>query len=171
MHVGTETDRKDFLTLLNAFYLIKKKRKDIKLIRVGKPAYPDIIKRLQLENDIYYLSNISDLRLNEIYNLCDLFIYPSIYEGWGAPGLEAASSGTPVICSDIPIFKEVFQDFPVYCSPKDHKNFANTILSVLKDESQMKRMREKGLNIVKNYSWEESSIRYLNFIKRVINEN
>lgn len=170
LHVGTEVDRKDFLTLLKAFYLVKKKRSDLKLIRVGKPAFANVIKNLKLENDVHYLSNVSNQRLNEIYNLCDLFIFPSIYEGWGAPGLEAASSGTPVICSDIPIFREVFQDFPCYFPPKNYKKLANTIIELIDDELRKKVMREKGFSVLNQYSWKQSSIKYLNLVKQVLGD-
>jgi glycosyltransferase involved in cell wall biosynthesis len=170
LHVGTEIDRKNFLTLLKAFYLLKKKGYKIKLIRVGKPSFKGVIKQLGLEKDVHYLANISNERLNEIYNLCDLFVFPSFYEGWGAPGLEAASAGTPVICSDIPIFREVFQDFPIFFPPKDYKELVNIIKDTLNDDYTMSKMRERGLNVVKKYSWKESSIKYLKLVQKVIND-
>jgi len=169
LHVGTEVDRKNFLTLLKALYLLKRKQPNVKLIRIGKPSYMNVIKQFGLEKDVHYFSDISNEKLNEIYNLCDLFVYPSTYEGWGAPGLEAASAGTPVICSNIPIFKEVFQNFPIFFPANDYKKLAETIIETLKDESNMKKMREKGLDTVKQYSWKESSLKYLKLVQKVIN--
>ena len=128
LHVGTEVDRKNVSTLLKAFYLVKKKDPNIKLIRIGRPSFKDTIQRLGLNKDVHYITNISNERLNEIYNLCDILVFPSTYEGWGAPGLEAASAGTPVICSDIPIFREVFQDFPKFFPATNFQKLAALIL-------------------------------------------
>ena len=171
LHVGTEVDRKNFLTLLKAFYLVKKKEPNIKLIRIGTPSYKNNIQKLGLEKDVHYLTNISNEKLNEIYNLCDLFVFPSIYEGWGAPGLEAASAGTPVICSDIPIFREVFQDFPKFFPANDFQKLAGLISEIINDESQKASMSKRGIEVTKQYSWEKSSISYLELAKRVLDAN
>jgi len=168
LHVGSEEYRKDFPTLLKALYLLKKKIKNIKLIRVGSPNYQTLIKYLGLEKDVVYYSDISNNRLREIYNLSDIFIFPSLYEGWGAPGLEAASCGTPVICSDIPIFKEVYNNFPLYFPPRNYKILSSHILNLLKDENLKNDMSKKGLDIVKKYSWKESSEKYLKLTKYLI---
>lgn len=168
LHVGSEVFRKDFITLLKAFYLIKKRNKNIKLIRVGQPAYKKIIHRLGLEKDVIYLNAINNERLREIYNLCDIFVYPSLYEGWGAPGLEAAACGTPVICSDIPIFREVYKDFPHYFSPRDYKSLANIIIENINNERLKLEMSRKGFEVLKRYSWKKSAERYLKLTKFVL---
>ena len=168
LHVGTEVERKDFLTLLKAFYLIKKSVENIKLIRIGKPQYSDLIRRLGLKNDIIYLNNISNARLREIYNLCDLFVYPSLYEGWGAPGIEAAACGTPIICTDIPVFREVYKDAPDYFPAKNVQKLTKFVLEIIKDESKKKIMSKKGIEIAKKYSWKNSSKLYLKLAKKVL---
>lgn len=171
LHVGTEIGRKDFLTLLKAFYILKKKVENIKLIRVGTPSYPKIIKNLGLEKDIIYLTSISDKRLIEIYNLCDFFVFPSLYEGFGLPGLEAAACGIPVICSDIPIFREIYQDFPIYFSQGNYHMLAKIILENIKNVSLKEEISKKGLEIVKHYSWKKSAEKYYNVIKYIIENN
>lgn len=168
LHVGTEIGRKDFLTLLKAFYILKKKEKKIKLIRVGSPSYPNLIKNLGLEKDIIYLTGISDKRLIEIYNLCDFFVFPSLYEGFGLPGLEAAACGIPVICSDIPVFREIYQDFPLYFTPKDYKSLANALSEIINDDSLKNQIIRKGLDLTKKYSWKKSSERYYNLAKFIV---
>jgi glycosyltransferase involved in cell wall biosynthesis len=169
LHVGSEGTRKNFITLLKAFYLVKKKRKDIKLIRIGKPCYSNIIKSLNLENDIIYLNNISNIRLLEVYNLCDLLVFPSTYEGWGFPGVEAAACGLPVLCSDIPVFREVYKNFPLYAPPLNYKAFAENILKIISNEAKQEEMIQNGFNVIKNYKWEESSKKYLRVAKLLIN--
>ncbi|MHA1251824.1 MAG: glycosyltransferase family 4 protein [Candidatus Helarchaeota archaeon] len=168
LHVGYEMERKNFITLLKAFYIIRRLGHNIKLIRVGESRYSHLIKNLGLEKHIIYLRNISDNRLREIYNLCDLYVYPSLYEGWGAPGLEAAACGTPVICSDIPIFREIYQDYPIYFPPKDYKILAEHILNVINNDDKKREMGKKGLEIVKQYSWEKATKQYLKLIKNIL---
>ncbi|MFX1570576.1 MAG: glycosyltransferase family 4 protein [Promethearchaeota archaeon] len=168
LHMGSEVDRKNFLTLLKAFYLIKKRDKNYKLIRIGKPAYTSFIKTLGLQKDVIYLSNISNKRLREIYNLVDFYVYPSTYEGWGAGGLEAASCGTPVLCSDIPVFREIYRDFPIYFPPYDFRQLAKLILNNIDNVNLKLDMRKKGIEVVNKYSWEKSAMRYLKLARFVI---
>ena len=167
IYVGNESLRKNFITLLKAFYIIKKKYKKIKLIRVGAPRYSRFISNLGLEKDIIYLENISNERLREIHNLCDYYVFPSLYEGFGFPGLEAASCGTPVICSDIPVLREIFKDFPFYFPPKDYKTLAKIIIENINNEDLKKDMSNKGLNVVKNYSWKKSAEQYYKIVKKI----
>lgn len=168
LHVGTEEQRKDIPTLIKAFYLIKKKFKKIKLIRVGPSNYIGLIKKLGLEKDILYLNNVSNDRLREIYNLCDLFVFPSTYEGFGFPGLEAAACGTPVICTKIPIFREIYQDFPLYFPTKNYKILAKIILENLNNETLKQDKIKVGLKIAKKYSWKKSAEEYVSLIKFII---
>ncbi|MFX1392091.1 MAG: glycosyltransferase family 4 protein [Promethearchaeota archaeon] len=171
LHVGTEVQRKDILTLYKAFYLIKKKIHKIKLIRVGPSNHKKLIKALGLEKDIIYINNISSKRLNEIYNLCDLFIFPSIYEGFGFPGLEAAACGTPVICSDIPIFREIYQNFPLFFQPQNHKILAKLILDNIDNENLKQEMINKGIDISNQYSWKKSAEKYHKYVKYILDNN
>ena len=168
LHVGTEEYRKNFITLLKAFSIIRKKYQSIKLIRIGKPSYTYLIKKLGLEKDIIYINNINNERLREIYNLCDFLIFPSLYEGFGFPGLEAAACGTPVICSDISIFREIYQDFPLYFPPKDYKSLAQIILENIDNDEIKLEMRKKGNKVAKLHSWEKSAIRYFKLINFIL---
>ena len=170
LHVGTEVMRKDFLTLLKAFYLVKKRLKKVKLIRIGSPLYMDYIRKLGLENDITYLKNLSNDKLREIYNQCDIFVFPSLYEGWGAPGLEAAACGTPIICSDIPIFKEVYANAPIYFPIKNYQALSNKILELITDDPEKELMSKRGIEVSKKYSWVESSKQYFKLAKNVLEQ-
>ncbi len=171
LYVGSEEYRKNFLTILKAFYIIRKEIDDIKLISLGVPSFfhIKIVKTLNLEKDIIYLGNISNERLREVYNLCDFFVSPSLYEGFGFPGLEAAACGTPVICSDIPVFREIYKDFPIYFPPKDFKTLAKIILDNIENESLKQELSKKGLRVSKTYSWKRSSEKYFKLINYIIN--
>ncbi len=168
LYVGTEVPRKGFPILLKALYRVKKELKKVKLIRIGNCEHREMIRNLGLEDDIIYLKDISNKRLVEIYNVSDLFVFPSLYEGWGAPGLEAASCGTLVICSDIPIFREVYQDFPVYFPVKNDKKLAEKILYYLKNKSLTEEKGLKGIELAEKYSWQDSSREYLNLLNNIL---
>ncbi len=168
LHVGTEETRKNFLSLLKSYYIVKKRIKKILLIRIGKPIFQDLIKKMGLEKNIIYLNGITNDRLREIYNLCNILVFPSIYEGWGAPGLESASSGLPVLCSDIPVFREIYKDFPIYFPPFNYKKLAELIIDIYKDQDLRISMRERGLEIVKIYSWEKAAEEYFKFISGLL---
>ncbi|MBY9006747.1 MAG: glycosyltransferase family 4 protein [Candidatus Lokiarchaeota archaeon] len=168
LHVGTEVARKNIPTLLRAFYYVKKEIKNVKLIRIGRPKYQSMVRDLKLENDIVYISDINNPRLREIYNLADILVFPSFYEGWGFPGLEAASCGLPVICSDIPTFKEIYKDFPLFYPPKDFKKLSKLIINTINNDDRKKSMTKKGLKIAKSYTWEKSAREYLKLISSII---
>ncbi len=169
LHVGSEEYRKDIPTLFKALYLVKKEIKNILLIRVGTPKHLSIIKNLNLEKNVKYFEKVANTQLREIYCLSDLFIFPSLYEGWGFPGLEAAACGTPVIASDIPVFKEVYQDFPLYFKSGNYKELAEKIIKTLNNDSLKEKMYEKGLSISMRYDWNEASEKYYKLIKVIQN--
>ena len=165
LHVGTEVARKDVLTLFKAFYLIKKKYKNIKLIRVGSRINSHILKSLNLENDVIYINDVDGKRLREIYNLCDLLIFPSLYEGFGFPGLEAAACGTPVICSDIPVYKELYGDSVIYFPVNNHIELAERIMKFSMNIDRISSKR--GLKLAKESTWEKVANQYYNYVMKM----
>jgi len=168
LYVGTEERRKNFITLLKAFYLVKKRYHNIKLIRIGAPRHSEMIRKLNLEDDVIYLTNIDNTRLVEIYNLCDLFVFPSVYEGFGLPGLEAIACKLPVLCSDTAIFREIYQNFPIYFPAMDYENLAQQILNTIDNESIKQEIVKNGLDVLKRYSWEKSAKLYYKLSKKVL---
>ena len=166
LHVGTESGRKDFMTLLYALYSVKKYIKDIILYRVGNPEYLDEIKKLDLEFNIIYISEISDVDLNMLYNAVDLFVSPSSYEGYGLSIMEALSCGTPVICSDIPVFKEIYGDCVRYFPVGNSFSLSTEILAFSSNRNTQRILIDKGLKLAKKNTWEKVANQYYNYIKQ-----
>ncbi|GAG44970.1 unnamed protein product, partial [marine sediment metagenome] len=88
------------------------------------------------------------------YNLASVLVYPSFYEGFGLPILEAASCGCPVIASQRGSIPEVAGDAAIYVDPESVEEIAQTMVAALNDRSLLKSLRRKGLERVKGFSWE-----------------
>ena len=167
LHVGTESGRKEFLTLLYAFKEYKKYDKTALLIRVGKPEYMNEIIKLGLENDIIYFENIKNYMLNVLYNVADLFVFPSSYEGFGLPIMEAISTGTPVVCSNIPVFWEIYGDNVTYFDLNNPMSLEVNIRLMLQRDEIRYNMIKKGIEFSKKFSWKKYADQYLEYIKNI----
>ncbi len=167
LHVGTESGRKEFLTLLYAFKEYKKYDKTALLIRVGKAEFTDEIVKSGLENDILYFENIKNYMLNVLYNVSDLFVFPSSYEGFALPIIEALSTGTPVICSNIPIFWEIYGKNVTYFDLNDHISLEANIRLMLKKDEIRYNMIKKGLKFAEENKWEKYANQYLKYMKKI----
>ena len=99
---------------------------------------------------ILILKNINDSELNFLYKKAQLFVYPSVYEGFGIPIIEALSHGTPVCVSDIDVFHEVCGDMATYFDPHNIEDIKNKIIETLKT-------KRRGHFNIEKYSWLESS--------------
>lgn len=93
----------------------------------------------------------------EIYNAVDLFVFPSLYEGFGIPPLEAMACGTPVITSNTSSLPEVVGDAAIQINPYDVEKFAEEMYEVLTNERLKEEMIRKGLERSKMFSWENSA--------------
>ena len=163
LHVGTESGRKEFMTLLCALREITKYVKDVLLIRVGKPEYKKEIKELGLKSNILYTSEMSDVNLNKMYNGIDLFISPSSYEGFGLSIMEALSAGTPVICSDIPVYKEIYGDCVEYFPVNNYIELSEKIIRFWNNKDRIPV--SKGIFLAQLNTWEKFANQYLKYIK------
>ena len=97
---------------------------------------------------------VTDEKLFELYRNSTAFVYPSLSEGFGLPGLEAMASGTIVIASDIPVFKEIYKDKVIYFDPMEVKSIEKAMENVLKMNSDVRTSKiESAKDFVKRYSW------------------
>lgn len=120
-----------------------------------------------LPNNIKFLGYVGDDELVDLYNNASLFIYPSLYEGFGIPPLEAQACGCPVVCSNAASLPEVGGDSTVYCDPYSAEDIASKIKMVLDDEDLQNELRAKGFENIKRFSWEESAKKIIEAIERL----
>jgi len=118
-------------------------------------------------SNIQFLGRVSDDELVRLYNQAACFVFPSLYEGFGLPPLEAMACGCPVLVSDIPVEREVCGEAALYFNPLDPNNILHTITQYLNDADVIKeKMRQKGYENITRFSWEKSA----QALMKIVNE-
>lgn len=164
LYVGAEEPRKNIQVLISSFNKLKSKIPQIKLLKVGTPNYLRVrekllkqIESLNLQKDVIFAGYVPESELAKIYNAVDLFVFPSLYEGFGIPPLEAMACGTPVITSNSSSLPEVVGDAAIIIDPYDANKFAEEMYEVLTEDGLREEMIRKGLDRSKMFSWEKAA--------------
>lgn len=168
--VGSMEPRKNLITLLQAYSMLSEDLKqEYKLVLIGFKGWnnQEIMHLVDRNKEyIVYLGYVSDEALALAYNRATLFVYPSLYEGFGIPPLEAMACGTPAIISQVASMPEVCGDAAVYIDPLNIETLASTIQSVIEDTALYHKLVTLGLEHVKQFSWEKSAqLHYQTFVK------
>jgi glycosyltransferase involved in cell wall biosynthesis len=121
----------------------------------------------QLHKYVRFLGYLPEETLAVMYRLAGVFVFPSLYEGFGLPPLEAMASGTPVVTSNVSSLPEVAGDAALLADPYDPAAIADAIYRVLTDESLRRDLRHKGLARAHQFSW-EASVRRVHEIYRQV---
>ena len=162
--VGSIDPRKNLLALINIFKDIR----DVKLMIVGQEnrVFSSLgIK--DLPDNIVFTGYVDDIELVNLYNKASLFVYPSFFEGFGIPPLEAQACGTPVVCSNTTSLPEVGKDSVIYCDPYDLKDIREKIELVLNDKDLQNQLREKGFENIKRFNWKRSANKMIKIIEEL----
>ena len=174
LYVGAEDPRKNIHFLINAFSKLRNRIPQVKLLKVGMPNDIGVrgkllkhIESLNLQKDVIFTGYVLESELAEIYNAVDLFVFPSLYEGFGMPPLEAMACGTPVITSNTSSLPEVVGDAAITADPYDADRFAEEMYEVLTNEGLRKEMVRKGLERSKIFSWDSSAKKTLKVYKEL----
>jgi glycosyltransferase involved in cell wall biosynthesis len=173
LSVGTVEPRKNYVTLIKAYNLLKSKHDDFKwkLVIVGRTgwlseaAYQEYEKS-PFREDIIFVGRITDEELIQIYNLAEIFVYPSIFEGFGLPVIEAMQCGLPVIASNTSSIPEIIQDRKLLFNPADEEDIAKKIL-VLKDGAMREKLSEKAIKNASIFSWKKTAEKTLKVYREV----
>jgi len=154
LNVGTIEERKNLKLAVQA---LKEVSEEYKLVIIGKQtAYFKTVEReiekLGLKNRIVFLKNIPFADLPGIYQMASVFVYPSFYEGFGIPIIEALYSGVPVVAATGSCLEEAGGPDSLYVSPNDAKGLAKVINQILESPQLQKEMKEKGLEFVQKFN-------------------
>ncbi len=164
LFVGTIEPRKNLETLLKAFELFVQKNEfaDFKLVLAGMKGWlcDNILSSLEkhpYHHQISLLDYVSDSELPKLYQESMIFVYPSFYEGFGLPPLEAMACGTPVIASEVASLPEILGESAFWINPQEVENIASAFEKLAQNPSLRKELIQKGFEQVKNFSWEKTA--------------
>jgi glycosyltransferase involved in cell wall biosynthesis len=159
LFIGQFHKRKNIPALIRAFNILKEKY-DIKqdLVLVGRSGDDDCLinnefKRSPFSGNIKIIGYVNDNEIKRIYKKSDVFVYPSLYEGFGIPVLEAMLTDVPVVTSGVSSLPEVGQDAVCYVDPYSDKDIADGIFRVLSDDDYRKKMIIKGREVSGRFTW------------------
>ena len=158
LYVGGRSAYKNFTGLLKAFSATGLHRSLDLLVLGGGPLAQeerDLIARLGVTGSIISVPTASETLLAEAYAGAKLFVYPSLWEGFGLPPLEAMDAGCPVLASDKGAIKEISQNGPFYFDPDDQDSFNLALLRAVDDEDARKQAVERGREVAAQYSWQK----------------
>lgn len=159
LYVGTIEPRKNLDLLFRAYgQLSADLRTEVKLVVAGGLGWRyepllSILREQGLENDVHFTGYVSDEHLPALYNLANIFVYPSLYEGFGLPVLEAMACGLPVVVSNRSSLPEVVGDAGILIDPTNVKELARILESLLKDRGQRKKLAAASLAQAQKFSW------------------
>lgn len=170
--IGGTEPRKNVSTLIQAFEQLQQKyQTHYSLVIVGRP-WPKMEKEnsviTQANNKVIYTGYIEDNELVSLYNEADLFVFPSLYEGFGLPPLEAMACGTPVIVSNTTSLPEIVGDAGYYIDPRNPEQISEAIWHVLSDASLRESLITKGFERVKFFNWDDSVNKIIEIYKKNI---
>jgi len=174
LYVGTLEPRKNIPTLLKAYYKLKKQGLPYKLVITGKKGWKyrnifELINRLNLQREVVFTGYVPREDLPALYNAADLFVYPSLYEGFGLPPLEAMACGTPVITSNTSSLPEVVGNAGIMVNPYDVNGLAKAMYEVLTNDGLREELRKRGLERAKMLSWKKTAEETLKVYEKVYN--
>jgi len=171
LFVGMIEPRKNLARLVEAFK--NAKDRNTKLVIVGKKGWhtkelSNTIKKVELQNDVIFTGYVPDEDLIMFYNATEFFIYPSLYEGFGIPVIEAMACGCPVITSNISSMKEISGDSAILVEPQNVENITTAIKKLLKNKSLRKELSKSGIERAKFFTWKITAEKTLDVYNKVL---
>lgn len=170
--VGTLEPRKNYLHLIRSFKEVSDRYPDYHLIIVGKEGWDfekihEAIKENYLTKKVHLLGYLSNKSLVNLFSLAKALVFPSLYEGFGIPPLEAMQCGCPVIATHTSSIPEVVGNAALLVNPESHMQIADAMLKIIKDPELAEELRERGFKQSGKFSWEESAKKLLKIFNKI----
>jgi glycosyltransferase involved in cell wall biosynthesis len=173
LYVGNIKPHKNLVRLIEAFAELRRGGFDeVKLLIIGDqisklPALRRAVHSHKLHKHVRFLGYVSDQTLGILYRLAAAFVFPSLYEGFGLPPLEAMASGTPVVTSNVSSLPEVAGDAAVLVDPYDVDSIVDGMRQVLSDPARAAELRRRGVERAREFSWARSVEKTLQVYQQV----
>lgn len=173
--LGTIEPRKNIITLVDALRTLRSRGLPQRLLVAGRKGWLyqetfDHVRHTGMENAVTFLDFIPDDDLPALFAACDAFVFPSLYEGFGLPSLEAMACGAPVVCSNTSSLPEVVGDAALLVDPRDVGEIANAVERVIGDRNLSNELRTKGFAQATKFSWERTARETLAVYNQVANK-
>ena len=171
LHVSSGVSYKNVPATLAVTAALRAEGCDVALVRVGVPLTGierSLATRLGIDNIVIECGRVTDARLVELYNCCDVLLFPSHYEGFGWPPLEAMACGTPVVASNCAPLREVIGDAGLMADSEDIAGLARLVRDVLESAGTADALRVRGFERAAGFTWKRAVERYLSVYESVL---
>ncbi|MFA5947400.1 MAG: glycosyltransferase family 1 protein [Candidatus Gracilibacteria bacterium] len=171
LYLGTIEPRKNLQILIESFLELKRENNiPHSLVLAGEIGWKSkkILSLAKNNKEIIFTGHINEDKKITLYKNADMFIYPSLYEGFGLPPLEAMSHNIPVICSTGGSLKELFNEYALMFDPQDKKTLKNHILKLIKNKTLKENLIKKAFEYSKSFTWQSSALQLLSEFKNLI---
>jgi glycosyltransferase involved in cell wall biosynthesis len=160
IYVGSEDPRKNLVALIGALAKVRSELPNVELIKVGRAHFDrerrrliDLANRLGVRTEIHFLEDVPEEHLPLLYNLAEVCVIPSLYEGFGFPVLEAMACGTPVVYADAGSLPEIAGNAGVRVFPCDVNTLTNTLFALLTCKQKQLLLRSAGQKQAARFTW------------------
>lgn len=162
LFVGVIEPRKNIGALVDALRILRARGFAHRLLIAGRKGWLyqptfDHVRQTGMDNAVTFLDFVPDDDVRALFAACDAFVFPSLYEGFGLPPLEAMAAGAPVICANVASLPEVVGDAALLVNPRDVREIANAIERVITDRALRDELRARGFARAAQFSWERAA--------------
>ncbi|MBI5477138.1 MAG: glycosyltransferase family 4 protein [Ignavibacteriales bacterium] len=163
LFVGNLETRKNLTTLIKAFQLfIEQNKSSHHLVLVGKPGWgyekiTKVFEESRIKEKIHFIGWINNQDISDLYTNADLFVFPSLYEGFGFPLLEAMRCGVPVVASDIPTHREIAGDSALFVLPNNISGYLDAFNQILSSRSKAESLIRSGKEHSQYFTWKKAA--------------
>ena len=170
LYLGTIEPRKNIIGAIEAFNISGLKEKGYKLVIAGSRGWKcnSIFEKIKQTEEVEYIGFVDELDKMELYRLAKIFIYPSLYEGFGLPVLEAMSVGTPTITSNRSSLPEVVCGGAYLVDPYNLGEISRAMIDLVENTGLRNNLSEKGRVVCNRYKWESSSKKFLETLNSIL---
>jgi glycosyltransferase involved in cell wall biosynthesis len=178
IYVGSEDPRKNLVTLVRALAQVRRELPDVELIKAGRSHCAEerqclvgLAAELGVLKAIHFLEDVQEEHLAHLYNLAELYVTPSLYEGFGFPLLEAMACGTPVVYADAGSLPEIAGSAGIAVAPVNADSLARGVLSLLRQRDKQAALRAAGRERAASFTWTASTQSMLAVYEKMMHGN